>query len=267
MPNIKDYPEPHPRASDRRLALDADWRLELGGEKDRAGCSGRRIAMIIYMIVNKCNGKAYIGMTRQALAARYRNHRLRGEGGHRGPLYAAMKKYGITNFQVSIIAEAETYEELSILEREQINKHGTMCPKGYNLAPGGHGNKGYKKRPEDVEKTAAWHRGKKRSEETRKRMSLAVRKKYPKRSAEAIEKTRIANLGRKRTPEQRDAISRAQTGKILSEKTKAKISASMKGRKKNPEAIEKTAATKRGKPLSSEHKDKLKKAWERRRVR
>lgn len=62
------------------------------------------------------------------------------------------------------------------------------------------------------------------------------RKKLPPRSEEAIRKTALANIGKKRTEETKQKISKAHTGKIvglLSEETKQKLSIALSG-EKNP---------------------------------
>ena len=65
---------------------------------------------------------------------------------------------------------------------------------------------------------------------------LEGRKKLPPRSEEAIRKTALANTGKKRTEETKQKISRAHKGKIvgpLSEETKQKLSIALSG-DKNP---------------------------------
>jgi hypothetical protein len=48
-----------------------------------------------------------------------------------------MRKYGVESFELSILATAQTLDELNELEVQYIQKLNTLVPNGYNLAPGG----------------------------------------------------------------------------------------------------------------------------------
>ena len=91
--------------------------------------------MIIYKIVNKINGKAYIGQTRQALQKRIAYHMWHNET----PVQKALNKYGINNFIVTIIDDAESREVLNEKEQYWIRELNCMAPNGYNLTAGGEG--------------------------------------------------------------------------------------------------------------------------------
>ena len=98
--------------------------------------------------------------------------------------------------------------------------------------------------PEALEKTAAFHRGKKRSEETKRKISEAKKgKKMP-------EQARIKMIERMRSPEMRNRLSELakqrpalNSGKPMSNEQKAKLS-----------------VLKKGVPLSEEHKRKIREA-------
>ena len=91
----------------------------------------------IYQIVNKCNGKAYVGQTID-LERRKMNHfsDLK-KGKHFNPyLQKAYNKYGVDNFDFIVIEECN---ETLLDEREEywIQKLCTRKPNGYNILPGG----------------------------------------------------------------------------------------------------------------------------------
>lgn len=95
---------------------------------------------IIYKITNITNGKVYIGATTKTLETRWNEHkqdyiRRRYE---KRPLYSAMKKYGIENFQIEVLEECD--EDL-VFEREVyfISKYNSYEGEGYNATPGGEG--------------------------------------------------------------------------------------------------------------------------------
>lgn len=156
------------------------------------------------------NGKLYIGQTCRSLQERagytgigYMQCRL---------FYKAIKKYGFENFKSEIIADGLTLDEANWLEKYLISYyHSAERKYGYNLSHGGEGTSGYsspeknakisktktgshasdktrkllseinkgKKMPKEVvEKIAAWHRGRKRSNKTKKNISEATKRLY-----------------------------------------------------------------------------------------
>jgi hypothetical protein len=48
-----------------------------------------------------------------------------------------MRKYGAESFELTVLATAQTLDELNALEVQYIQKLNTISPNGYNLAPGG----------------------------------------------------------------------------------------------------------------------------------
>lgn len=69
----------------------------------------------VYKITNKVNGKFYIGSSKN-LSERFRSHLctlLKGNSGCR-ILQAAVKKYGIENFEFSVVEVCDNYKEKEI---------------------------------------------------------------------------------------------------------------------------------------------------------
>lgn len=91
--------------------------------------------MIIYKITNKLNGKVYIGQTTRSLAARIyehiHNHSRVGKD---------IVKYGRDNFDISVIDNAKTKEELDDLEIFWIAWYNST-QNGYNILRGGKATK------------------------------------------------------------------------------------------------------------------------------
>lgn len=95
--------------------------------------------MYIYKITNLVNNKVYIGQTRRDVSTRIREHINGAYHGTDFRIGAAIVKYGWDNFNVDILATAETIEDLNRLEHEYIQKYNSIeC--GYNVAPGGDSN-------------------------------------------------------------------------------------------------------------------------------
>jgi group I intron endonuclease len=152
----------------------------------------------IYCIRNKVNGKLYIGQTTQPVNTRFSRHATC----RRVTISAAIRKYGKENFEVSVLQECSSADELNVAECEQIERLGSLVPNGYNVALGGH---------------------------------------ISNVTPEAIER-RVAPLrGRKRPDEFKEKIRRAMTGRSLTKETKAKLSAARAGKPVTGNAIKNLA--------------------------
>ena len=93
----------------------------------------------IYQIKNKINEKIYIGKTEFSIEKRFKEHckdAFRREEEKR-PLYIAMRKYGIENFEISLIEETNNPEEREIFWIEYLGSF----KYGYNATIGGDGRK------------------------------------------------------------------------------------------------------------------------------
>lgn len=119
----------------------------------------------IYKIVNKKNGKTYIGQT-ENVYKRWKEHVNNSNSALRGytELYLDMNKLGIEMFEFEIIEECKK-EELYDLEVKYIKEYNSYTgfenSNGYNLSLGGKGSKGLKKTKESIELTASKLRGRK----------------------------------------------------------------------------------------------------------
>ena len=93
----------------------------------------------IYQIQNDINDKIYIGKTEFSIEKRFKEHCQDAfrEQLEQRPLYAAMRKYGIEHFSISLIEETNSPEER---ESYWIEKLGTF-KYGYNATRGGDGRK------------------------------------------------------------------------------------------------------------------------------
>ena len=91
----------------------------------------------IYKIENDINQKIYIGKTTRSLEERFAEHcrMSKLEGKEKRPLYAAMRKYGIEHFHISLIEETYEPEER---ERYWI-EYFSSFKNGYNATQGGDG--------------------------------------------------------------------------------------------------------------------------------
>ena len=91
----------------------------------------------IYQITNDINQKIYVGKTDFSIEKRFKEHcrdafRDRNE---KRPLYAAMRKYGIEHFHISLLEETDNPEEREKFWIEELGSF--KC--GYNATIGGDG--------------------------------------------------------------------------------------------------------------------------------
>lgn len=232
----------------------------------------------IYAIVNKVNGKRYVGSAKR-LRYRFAEHvRLLQKGLHHSPtLQRAWEKYGPDAFEYVTL---EIVDDLSILvEREQhwidISKCVGKC--GYNISPTAgsplgvkhtevaranmsRGAIGKKLSAEHRAKIAASNRGRVTSEETKAKRMATRMAGGSYHSASALAKIDAAKRGVPRSEETKEKLRAALLGRVMPEETKQKIRVANTGKKMSPEAIEKTASAHRGKVLTQETRDRIRKS-------
>ena len=108
----------------------------------------------IYLIVNKINGKTYVG---QRKSNNWKDSYM-GSGIH---IKSAEKKYGIENFEKFLIQYCETKDELDNQEIFWIAEYRKRGKAEYNIANGGKGSAGHKQSDESKLRNRLAHLGKK----------------------------------------------------------------------------------------------------------
>lgn len=107
----------------------------------------------IYCYTNKINNKKYIGQTNN-LERRKKQHIQDSIHKHKGresaydqPIHQAIRKYGIDNFEISIleIINTSNWDEVNEKESLYIKEQNTLSPNGYNLKANGMANLGKNK--------------------------------------------------------------------------------------------------------------------------
>jgi group I intron endonuclease len=148
--------------------------------------------MVVYLLHNRVNGKVYVGKTVQTLADRWSVHKSDARIGIPGYLQNAIRKHGPAAFEVTILATADSEEQLNNLERFYIALNlSNQREFGYNLTAGGDGvsglipwNKGTKGVMVAWNKGLtgvqfAWNKGKTFSAASRQKMSAAAKGRAP----------------------------------------------------------------------------------------
>lgn len=193
------------------------------------------------------SGKAYVGIASRSWRNRWRSHVFDARHGSRLAFHAAIRKHGPEAFTHEVLAECETRAEAEALEMRLIAQFGTRRPAGYNLTAGGEGVTS-----PDAETRARMSlgsRGKKRSAETRRRLSaarLGVKRGPP--SPEHCARIAAAHRGKKVAAETRRKLRDVNLGKRHSAETRAKMSAAQRDRARAPGVGAKISAAKRQYP-------------------
>lgn len=179
----------------------------------------------IYAIVNKIDGKKYIGSSWN-VGYRWGKHvSLLNKGKHHSRhLQNAWNKYGGENFDFVILA---TCPRVDLITREQ--EYLDSCNPEYNICFKAGSRFGVGHTEETKEKLRKANLGKKYSEETKAKHSAALKGRSMPKTAEWIANIVAGRVGWKQSEESKARISAAQKGKPLSEKNKQGISKAMKG--------------------------------------
>lgn len=177
--------------------------------------------MILYVIVNRCNGKMYVGQTSKTIRARWVGHQKDARTLRHGMLISrAIHKYGPEAFDIFFASLSITQEQIDRVERNSIISLNTLAPYGYNILRGGNGV-----RPETRHRMSESHKG------------------YV-NSAEHCAK-----------------ISAARKGIVFTDQHRANIGAASRGRIKGPEELARLSRSLKGKPKSVEHRGKMRNVW------
>ena len=197
---------------------------------------------IIYKIVNKVNGKKYIGSTIEK-TKRWRQHKRNLRGGYHTNIYLqnAWNKYGGDSFVFNVVEEVN--ETSDLVQREQYYMD-TLEP-AYNIKPKADRSEMSK---ETKYKIIEANKGREHSRETRQKMS------------ETHKGKEISQETREKISESLSGKNHPNFGKEIPEETKEKISKSNKGKEMSEEARIKMSESHKDEELSDEHKRKMSEA-------
>ena len=173
---------------------------------------------VIYLITHRASGKMYIGQTVRPLSWRWHEHQT---SSYCALLHRAIKKYGAEAFSVFELDESTTKGGLDEREIFWMDFLGTRNRRlGYNLRGGGASGK--------------------HSDESRKKMSVAIRKAYERPDLRESRRKHLAVMIQK--PEYRQRISDGLRGLSPNDATRKKMSETRKALWSDPEYRERVKA-------------------------
>lgn len=203
--------------------------------------------MLVYMLTF-ASGLKYIGQTKRAMSTRMAAHKTRLKAGSKFPLYEEWRLCGEP--AISVLVKCNTGAELDQAEEKWIASENTIRPNGLNVAAGG--KKPASLNAEAAKKIAASATGRKATPETKEKVSIASKShwqdpQYQKRVSDGIK----ASITPERRLQQSLLAKRTFTGRkkpesmvqklrerVVSEETRAKMSASAKNRIRAPRSQE-----------------------------
>lgn len=153
----------------------------------------------IYGIINKINGKVYVGQTGERFLRRYWHHqwKLRDNSHDNMYLQNAWNKYGEDNFDYVVL---EVVEDSSLLDELEIKYIDYYKKKNlsYNMLLGGGGRRGFKMSENAkriiAEKNRQHMLGTKHSEATKKKMSETRSGRHINRSTDILNQDIVRNI-------------------------------------------------------------------------
>lgn len=153
----------------------------------------------IYGIVNKVNGKTYVGQTGERFLRRYWHHqwKLRKNSHDNSYLQKAWNKYGEENFDYIVLEIVTNVNLLDELEIKYIDQY-KQKNKSYNMLLGGGCRRGFPI-SENAKKTIGEKNrqhmlGTKHSEETKKKMSQTRSGRHIDRSTDILNQDIVAKI-------------------------------------------------------------------------
>lgn len=190
----------------------------------------------LYLVTNKINGKRYVGQTLTRIGYQTRwqdghvSEALSHQIHHLGVFHAAIKSYGVDNFEVKRILKNIPEDQIDFLETLWIEKLNTfyITGHGYNMTKGGQGVHGYKHTDETKQHLSATLKKRpnmwtpeliQQAEEKRRKNGFYERRAASnwKQKLSVAAKKRFENepgtfLGKHHTDEAKQKISDANTG-------------------------------------------------------
>lgn len=169
--------------------------------------------MIVYLIENIVTSDKYVGQTTQSIKDRFHQHCSRAKHEPKTPLHEAINNYGKGSFKISSLQIDVSKEDADLFEQQYIEQFGCIYPNGYNVRSGEKCGGSLHQRTKKIigEQHKNKVISEKQRAEHSERMNGKGNSMYGKtHSEDAREKMRKKALGRKASEETRKKMSEAQ---------------------------------------------------------
>lgn len=211
----------------------------------------------VYAIVNRRNGKRYVGSTGRSFRHRWSDHikNLRRGTHHSRHLQSAWNNDGELTFEFIVVL---TCSPADCIQHEQsfIDAWKTAQDSfGYNIRKTADSQRGTKRSAEQIARLSAAHMGIKPTAEANAKRSASLTGRPC--SAETRAKISLANRGRVHSEEHRQQFATNRRGKKHSAETLEKMSASRRGKTLGPIQVARSAAARRGKSRTPEQRENM----------
>lgn len=124
---------------------------------------------VVYLIVNKVNGKMYVGQTINTVEKRFGDHSRQNS-----VIGRAIRKYGKENFRCEVLKRCASKAEMDAWEKFFIAAICCKIPFGYNVSDGGGGVAGRKHTDEERAKITVAKKGKHPTKKTRAKIATTL---------------------------------------------------------------------------------------------
>lgn len=216
----------------------------------------------IYKIINTCNDKVYIGFTSRTPEVRFMGHVSSSKSSkNKSAIHRALAKHGVENSMLETLYCSKDKDHCLSLEQHFIEENNSLDREfGYNLKTGGSHctfSDESKKKMSDARKGKYLGvdnptYGRKHTDETKRKLSIARRKRITKDSTR--QKISESCKGRVVSEETRKKISDGNKGRVVSEETKNKLSVIATERMKSPELRKIISESNKGRVVSDSTK-------------
>lgn len=145
----------------------------------------------IYLITNSLSGERYIGVTSKSVELRWLQHKQKAARDPTTKFYHSLSKNGPEIFEVTVLLTVLDAANASAMERVLIKEYKPE----YNMTNGGEHTVGRRVTPDVAEKIRQANTGKKRTDESRLKMSLSRKNMFennPEAKLKSIEYVRNA---------------------------------------------------------------------------
>lgn len=189
----------------------------------------------IYLASNRVNGSIYIGKSLMGMRHRMKTHLSAVRNGYKQPFICALRKHGADSFQWHELFLSDDHDTLMAAEIELIAAFKASGARMYNATAGGDGA-------------------------SRKRSAAEIERMKLRRLSEDTK----ALLRASWTPERRAAQAAKMASRVVTDESRAAMSAGCKGKPKSAEHIAKSVASRRGQiapKWTPERRAKMEAAW------